>query len=65
MLFAPNFLQQNPVENIGLHGNDVLRSFWYRLRSFSGVKWLSRFPLSHQKFAFPKIDQYAPRSILI
>jgi transposase len=65
MLFAPNCPQQNPVEDVWLHGKNVLRSFWYRLRSFSIVKWLFKFALSHQKFTFPKIDQYAPRSILI
>jgi len=65
MLFAPNCPQQNPVEDVWLHGKNVLRCFWYRLRSFSVVKWLFKFPLSHQKFTSPKIDQYAPRSILI
>jgi len=65
ILLAPNCPEQNPVEDVWLHGKNFLRSFWYRLQSFSTVKWLFNFALSHQKFAFPKIDQYSPRSILI
>jgi len=65
ILLAPNCPEQNPVEDVWLHGKNFLRSFWYRLQSFSTVKWLFKFALSHQKFAFPKIDQYSPRSILI
>ncbi len=60
ILFAPNSPEQNPVEDVWLQGKNFLRNFWQRLKSFSIVKWLFQFCLSHQKFDFPKIGQSYP-----
>jgi len=60
ILFAPNAPAQNPVEDIWLQTQNFLRKFWYLCKSFSVVKWLFKFFTNHQKFNFPKLDQYTP-----
>ncbi|APB34447.1 transposase [Gloeomargarita lithophora Alchichica-D10] len=65
IIFAPNSPEQNPVEDVWLHGKNFLRSVWNRLKSFPVVKWLFKFSLSYQKFTFSKIDQYSPHSVLV
>ncbi len=64
ILFAPNSPEQKSVEDVWLQGKNFLRNFWHRLKSFSIVKWLFQFCLSHQKFDFPKIHNYSPCSTL-
>jgi len=42
ILFAPNALQQNPVEDIWLQAKNFLRKYWYLCRSFKIAKFLER-----------------------
>ena len=65
ILLAPNAPQQDPVEDIWLQGKNSLRKFWYLCKSFPAVKDLFKFFTNDQKFDFPKLEQYAPCSLLI
>jgi transposase len=65
ILLAPNAPQQDPVEDIWLQGKNSLRKFWYLCKSFPTVKSLFKFFTDGQKFDFPKLEQYAPCSLLI
>lgn len=65
ILFAPNAPEQNPVEDVWLQAKNFLRKFWHLCKSFPVVKWLFKFFTNHQKFAFPKLKQYAPCSEFI
>lgn len=60
ILFAPNAPQQNPVEDVWLQAKNFLRKFWHLCKSFPVIKWLFKFFTAHQKFDFPKLQQYVP-----
>lgn len=60
ILFAPNSPEQNPGEDVWLQTKNFLRKFWYLGKSFPVVKWLFKFFTHHQKFNFPKLEQYVP-----
>lgn len=60
ILFAPNAPEQNPVEDVWLQAKNFLRKFWYLGKSFPVIKWLFKFFTAHQKFDFPKLQQYVP-----
>jgi transposase len=64
ILFAPHSPEQNPVEDVWLHGKSGLRSIWHLLASFPVVKYLFEFCLNYQKFDFHKIQWYLPCSAL-
>ena len=59
ILFAPNSPEQNPVEDVWLQVKNALREFWHLCSSFPTVKYLFEFFADHQKFDFPKIEQYS------
>jgi transposase len=65
IVFAPNCPEQNPVEDVWLQAKNFLRKFWHLCKSFRVVKWLFKFFTNHQKFDFPKVQQYIPCSLLI
>lgn len=48
----------SPIEDVWLQTKNFLRKFWYLCKSFPVVKWLFQFFTHHQKFDFPKLDQY-------
>ena len=52
-ILAPNAPEQNPVEDIWLKAKIFLRQFWYKLNSFTIVKWLFEFFLQKEVFNFP------------
>jgi transposase len=58
ILFAPKAPEQNPVEDIGLQGKNLLRKFAYRCKFFAIVKKLFMFFLNRQIFGFPKLYMY-------
>ena len=60
ILFAPNSPEQNPVEDVWLQAKNFVRKFWHLCKSFNVVKWLFKFFTNHQKFDFPKLQQYLP-----
>jgi transposase len=62
ILFAPHSPEQNPVEDVWLHGKNGLRSIWHLLTSFPAVTYLFEFCLNYQKFDFDKIKWYSPCS---
>lgn len=62
ILFAPNAPEQNPVEDVWLQTKNFIRKFWLLCTSFAVVKWLFKFFTNHQKFDFPKLEQYKRRS---
>jgi transposase len=64
ILSAPHSPEQNPVEDVWLHGKNGLRSIWHLLASFPAVKYLFEFCLNYQKFDFHKIKWYLPCSAL-
>lgn len=57
--FAPNAPQQNPVEDVWLPAKNFGRKFWPLAKSFAIAKWLFKFFTNHQKFDFPKLNQYS------
>ena len=58
--FAPNAPEQNPVEDVWLQAKNFVRKYWHLCKSFKVVKWLFKFFTNHQKFDFPKLQQYVP-----
>lgn len=58
ILFAPNAPEQNPVEDVWLQAKNFIRKYWLLCKSFSVVKWLFKFFTDHQRFNFPKLEQY-------
>ncbi len=60
ILFAPNSPEQNPVEDVWLQAKNFVRKYWHLCKSFKVVKWLFKFFTNHQKFDFPKLQQYVP-----
>ena len=60
ILFAPNALEQNPVEDIWLQGKTSVRKYWNLCKSFSAIKWLFKFFTNHQKFDFPRVASVCP-----
>ena len=58
--FAPNAPEQNPVEDVWLQAKNFVRKFWSLAKSFAITKWLFKFFTNHQKFDFPKLNQYTP-----
>jgi transposase len=58
ILFAPNDLQQNPVEDVWLQGKNCLRKYWYLCQLFWAVKKLFELLYDCLKFDFSKIYQY-------
>ncbi len=65
ILFAPNAPEQNPVEDVWLQTKNFIRKYWLLCISFPVMKWLFKFFTSHQRFDFPKLEQYKKRSPLI
>lgn len=62
ILFAPNAPEQNPVEDVWLQTKNFIRKYWLLCKSFPMVKWLFKFFTHHQRFNFPKLEQYKRRS---
>lgn len=60
MLLAANAQHQNPMEDVWLQARNFLRKFWHLGKSLSVIKWLFKFFTAHQKFDFPKLQQYVP-----
>jgi len=58
VLFAPNAPEQNPVEDIWLHGKTWVRKFGNRLSSFALVKWFFNFTIQSQSFDFLKLHKF-------
>lgn len=58
ILLAPNAPEQNPVEDIWLIAKTWLRKYWYRLNSFSLVKWFFNWIIHEEKYEFPKLHKY-------
>jgi len=56
-ILAPNAPEQNPAEDIWLKAKNFLRKFWYKLNSFSLVKWLFQFFLQKEVFEFAKLHK--------
>ena len=56
--FAPNAPEQNPVEDIWLPTQKIIRKFYHLGKSFKVVKWLFKFFANGQIFDFPKLSNY-------
>ncbi|NEQ28464.1 MAG: hypothetical protein F6K28_57720 [Microcoleus sp. SIO2G3] len=65
ILFAPNAPEQNPVEDVWLQAKNFIRKYWLLCQSFAVVKWLFKFFTHHQRFEFPKLEQYTKCSSTI
>jgi len=61
ILLAPNAPEQNPVEDVWLQAKNFIRKYWLLCKSFSIAKWLFKFFTNHQRFNFPKLEQYTRR----
>ncbi|WP_319422144.1 transposase [Pleurocapsa sp. FMAR1] len=57
--FAPNALEQNPVEDVWLQAKRFLREFYHLCNSFSLVKLLFELVTHGRTFNFPKLFEYA------
>ncbi len=63
--FAPNALEQNPIEDVWLQAKRFLREFYPLCRSFAIVKRLFEFATHHQRFDFDKLSMYRAFSLII
>lgn len=58
VILAPNAPEQNPVEDIWLNAKNWLRKYWYRLDSFSLVKWFFSWIVHEEIYEFSKLHKY-------
>ena len=56
--FAPNALEQNPVEDIWLQAKTYVRQHYYQCPSFKYLKQLFMQFLDGRVFDFPKLHSY-------
>jgi transposase len=56
--FAPNALEQNPVEDIWLQAKTYVRQHYYQCPSFKSLQQLFRQFLDGRAFDFSKLHRY-------
>ena len=49
---------QNPIEDVGLPGKEMLRKYWSIWTNFQVVKWLFEWSINENVFHFPKLSMY-------